>query len=118
MKNKTFWVVCLATALTACAHGLEPLYHGEGYQRQLYESLKDEGASPNKQLEALQEQMQKAKSRGAALPPGFRAHLGLLYLRLNQFDQAYEMLQAEKEFFPESTKYMNFLMKKINTKSS
>lgn len=104
--------------LTACAQPPKPLYHWEGYQRQVYEYLKADGSPPSEQLTVLQAQAEKARAMNAALPPGFRAHLGMLYLKTGRFDDARGAFEAEKTAFPESATYMDFLLKGLTEKKS
>lgn len=108
----------VAMLATGCAQPVKPLYHWEGYQRQVYEYLKSDGSTPSEQLALLQAQAEKARAAGASLPPGFRAHLGLLYLKLGRPDEAREALQAEKVAFPESAQYMDFLLKGLTEKKA
>jgi hypothetical protein len=103
--------LALAGLMAGCANRPAPLYQWDNYQRQLYEHLKGESASPQEQLQALEAQAEKARAGNAALPPGFRAHMGLLYLQLGRADEARQALQAEKTAFPESAAYMDFLLK-------
>lgn len=108
-------VLTLVVLLGGCAQpGPRPLYHWEGYQRQLYQSL-DRSANPEQQLAELQQQADKARAAGSALPPGFRAHLGLLNLQLGRDHEARRLLEAEKAAFAEATPYMDFLLKRMAT---
>jgi hypothetical protein len=103
-----------AIAIVGCAQPRQrPLYHWEGFQRQLYEHFKGDGSSPEEQLRVLEAQAQKAQGSGAALPPGFRGHLAMIYLRLGRFDEAKLQLESEKASFPESSPYMDFLLKRM-----
>jgi hypothetical protein len=97
--------------LAGCAEPPKRLYHWEGFQRQLYEHFKADGSSPEEQLRILDAQAQKARADGAALPPGFRAHLAMIYLRLGRDGEAKQELEAEKANFPESKPYMDFLLR-------
>ena len=117
------FAVCTAALLIAlvssgCATAPKPLYHWEGYQRQLYEFLKSDGSSPAEQLTVMRAQAEKARATGIALPPGFRAHIGMLNLRLGNADEARRMFEAEKSAFPESTQYMDFVLKSMEEKKS
>lgn len=103
--------IVIAAALMGCAHAPKPLYHWEGFQAQLYEHFKSDSLSPESQLHVLEGQMLKARAAGAVLPPGFRAHLAMVYLRLGRPDEARVQLEAEKASFPESSAYMDFLLK-------
>jgi hypothetical protein len=107
-----------AGLLTGCAQPVKPMYHWEGFQRQVYEYLKADGSTPVEQLTVLQAQAEKARAANAALPPGFRAHLGMLYLKTGRFDDAKQAFESEKAAFPESTRYMDFLLKGLTEKKS
>jgi len=109
--------LALAVALVGCATQ-KPMYHWDGYQRQVYEYLKGDGTSPDEQLGVLQAQAEKARAAGTPLPPGFRAHIGLLHIRQGRYDEARQMLEAEKAAFPESAQYMDFVLKSMNEKKS
>ena len=103
-----------AAALTAgCANQVKPLYQWDNFTRQTYESMKGDGASPNEQLDALKLQESRARAAGAALPPGFRAHVGIVLLRLGQANEARAQFEAEKAAFPESAPYMDFVLKSM-----
>jgi hypothetical protein len=107
-----------AATLMGCAARPKTLYQWQGYQRQVYEFLKGDGSTPADQLAELQKDAEKARADGAALPPGFRAHLGLLYVRMGRYAEARQMLEAEKAAFPESTQYMDFVLKSMEEKKS
>jgi hypothetical protein len=108
----------LSAGLMGCAQPPKPLYHWEGFQRQLYEHFKADSSGPNEQLQLLDAQAEKARSRGVALPPGFRAHLAMVYLKLGRDTEARLQLEAEKASFPESAPYMDFLLKRMSAPKS
>jgi hypothetical protein len=110
--------VALGFALVGCAQPVKPLYHWDGFQRQMYEHFKGDGSSPGEQLLVLEAQAQKAAASGAALPPGFRAHLAVVYLKLGRDAEARQQLEGEKAAFPESAAYMDFLLKNAKSKNS
>ncbi len=113
------WAAVLACGvLTGCAQAPKPLYHWGGYQAQVYEHLKGDGADAQAQARLLETQQVDARAAGAALPPGFRAHLGMLYLQLGRVDEARQQWEAEKSNFPESTVYMDFLLKRLDAPKS
>ena len=105
-------------ALMGCAQTAKPMYHWDGYQRQVYEYLKGDGTTPAEQLLVMEAQAEKARASSSTLPPGFRAHLGMLHMQMGRFDEARQMLEAEKVAFPESAQYMNFLLKRFSDKKS
>jgi len=105
--------VTLLAVLAGCAQTPQPLYDWGDYPRQVYEHLKGAEEGPEAQLRQLQEQAQKAEGSGLALPPGFRAHMGKLYLQLGRFDEARAHFEAEKTAFPEATPYIDFLLRNM-----
>ena len=50
-------------------------------------------------------------------PPGYYAHMGMLYASLGQDDKAVRAFGDERTLFPESAKYLDFLMSKARTKN-
>lgn len=68
---------------------------------------------PQQQLTTLEADAEQARSRNQALPPGFRAHMGLLYAQDGRLDQTREQLLAEKAAFPESSAFMDFLLRRF-----
>lgn len=84
----------------------------------MYEHFKGDGSSPSEQLRVLEAQAQKAAAGGAALPPGYRAHMAIVLLKLGREQEARAQLEAEKAAFPESAAYMDFLLKNAKPKNS
>ena len=102
--------------LTACAQkGPGPLYLWETFPRQQYNTLQREASSPDEQIAVLEAHAEKARATGAALPPGFRAHLGMLKLSAGNPDEARRLWASEKTVFPESVLYMDQLLRRLNT---
>lgn len=109
----------IAMLLAGCAQrGPGPLYLWESFPRQQYETLQRNGVPPEGQIAALEAHAEKARARGAALPPGFRAHWGMLALAAGDATKARELWQAEKVAFPESTPYMDQLLKRLDAPAS
>ncbi|MBM3113817.1 DUF4810 domain-containing protein [Pseudomonas sp. P66] len=114
MSNANFaWrmvvgVLLGSVLLTGCTSH-KPLYQWESYQPQVYQYFK--GESKEAQAEALERDLQKIRAKSGAVPPGYHAQLGLLYSSLGKDDQMIQQFQTEKALFPESTAYMDFLMK-------
>ncbi|HZE92657.1 MAG TPA: DUF4810 domain-containing protein [Rhizobacter sp.] len=106
---------CLAL-LAGCAQpGPAPLYLWDKFPRQQYDTLLRAGMMPADQIADMEAHAEKARAAGAALPPGFRAHLGMLKLSTGDAEHARELWQAEKLAFPESSPYMNQLLKRLDT---
>lgn len=107
------FTLAASTLLAGCA-GPKTLYQWEGYEPQVYEYFK--GEEPKEaQAEALERDLQKIRSTGKAVPPGYHAHLGLLYLSMGKDDQMVQQFRTEKTLFPESGTYMDFLLKNAKT---
>lgn len=101
-----------ATLLTGCvANSPPPLYQWNGYQPAVYDYLKGDKA-PQAQIDLLEKSLQEIRGQGHTPPPGFHAQLGMLYANVGNDTQAMQEFEAEKELFPESSTYMDFLMKK------
>lgn len=105
-------VIATALLLAGCAAPTTPpLYQWNGYQPQVYEYFKGK-TSPQEQIDALEKALHEIRAKGNKPPPGFHAHLGMLYASVGNGQQAAQEFQAEKDLFPESAAYMDFLMKK------
>lgn len=114
--SKYIRAVCAALALAllaGCATRAPQLYQWDAYQPQVYESFKGE-TSPEQQIAALEAALQKMRAQGNRPPPGFHAHLGALYASTGKAGEARQELLAEKEAFPESSPYMDFLLKNLS----
>ncbi|WP_017478052.1 DUF4810 domain-containing protein [Pseudomonas sp. PAMC 26793] len=111
--------VKLALMLTAiatvagCQTAPKPLYQWESYQAEVYEYFK--GEPKEAQVEALERDLQKINASGRQAPPGYHAHLGMLYMTMGKDDQMVQEFRTEKALFPESASYMDFLLKNAKT---
>lgn len=101
----------MVAMLTACAQPPKTLYDWQSYQPAVYAYLNDPGGDYAVQAQAMESNIETARSSNTALPPGFRAHLGMLYLKMGEDAKAIEQLEGEKLAFPEGTPFMNFLMR-------
>ncbi|MCX7206660.1 MAG: DUF4810 domain-containing protein [Proteobacteria bacterium] len=116
MKNKLIkqrvlpFALLASVLLAGCSTPPKTLYQWEGYQPQVYEYLKGQG--PEAQIGILEADLQKIHAKGNRPPPGYHAHLGLLYSSIGKLDLVEKEFQTEKELFPESATYMDFLLKK------
>lgn len=99
--------------LAGCAQAPKDLYSWETFARQQHEVLRADGVQSAQQIQDMEAHAQKVRGEGAALPPGFRAHLGMLYLNTGNAEQAGALWQAEKEAFPESSPYMDRLLDRL-----
>jgi hypothetical protein len=98
--------------LAGCATGPQPLYYWGDYQPTLYGHFTKE-VGPQEQIASLEAGLEKARAAGKPVPPGYNAHLGLLYAEGEQTDQMLKYFEAEKTLYPESASYMDFLLAKL-----
>lgn len=104
---------CIALLASCATQSPPPLYMWETFPRQQYDTLLGVGFDPAEQIRQLEAHAEKARGANAALPPGFRAHLGMLYHGAGNMDRARELWQAEKLAFPEATPYMDQLLNRL-----
>jgi hypothetical protein len=110
MKKTNIIAVILALIIAVCFSGCasQQLYYWGNYEPQVYAYLK--GENPERQISTLERNRQTIESRDMKAPPGFYAHLGLLYTELGNNAQAIVCFETEKNLFPEAAVYMDFLL--------
>ncbi len=101
-----------AVLVTGCATAPKTLYGWGTYQPTLYQYLKADGGDLGAQINVLEAQVAKNKSAGLADPPGLHGHLALLYSKSGSEAAAHNQLEIERQLFPESAAYVDFLLKK------
>ncbi len=111
---RTWLALASTAALVGCATPTPPLYLWGEFPKMQYEALRANGTPSAERMGDMQALMQKAEASHAALPPGFRAHLGLLKLAHGDPEQARALWQSEKAAFPESAPYMDQLLKRLD----
>ncbi len=100
--------------LVGCAQPPKQLYLWENFTRQQYQYLSREGTPQQEQIQALEAHIEKARAANAAVPPGLRAHLGMLQLAAGNAGAARDLWMAEKSAFPESAPYIDSLLKRLD----
>lgn len=113
------WRQCAAAGLAAavlsagCAQAPKTLYHWDNFPQVQYQHLLARSGNVTDQILAMEAHATKARAAGQAVPPGFRAHLGMLQLSAGSAEQARALWEAEKAAFPESAPYMDQLLKRL-----
>ena len=104
----------LPLALLAGCTPRPTLYAWGHYEGLIYTSYAKPGQEPpEKQIELLEQDYQKARSDNQPVPPGWHAHLGYLYYQVGKADQAKQEFETEKATFPESAVFMNRLLARL-----
>ena len=108
---RTMAVFGLALVLVGCATRSPPLYQWGNYEELIYTSYAAPGnVPPEKQVEILEADYQKARAGNQRMPPGWHAQLGFLYFQLGKADQGRQELLTEKAQFPESAVFVDRLL--------
>ena len=109
--------VLLATAgLQGCATKPASIYQWEGYQTNVDSYFRADKVSPDAQIQLAEADLQKIKAAGGVVPPGYKAHLGLLYAKQGKLDLFAQQMKAEKEQYPESETFVDFLLRNFAKK--
>jgi len=101
-----------ALLMSGCA-GKKPMYEYAGYSESFY-NLKQNGdaQATERWKTTLEESIELSNAQAIRIPPGVNANLGYLYLKINSTDKAIFYFEAEKKLYPESTVFMEKLIKK------
>lgn len=105
-------MISAAFLMSGCA-GQKPMYEYGNYSETYYQ-LKQNGDAETTTAwkTSLEESIKKSNAQAIRIPPGINANLGYLYLKVNDADKAISFFNAEKALYPESTVFMNKLIKK------
>ena len=113
--KRLLWLPALLVLLTGCS--APTIYYWGHYEELIYAGYSAPGkVSPEMQVERLEEDYQKARSKNKPVPPGWHAQLGYLYFQLGKLDQAQQEFLTEKANFPESAVFMDRLMTNLKKK--
>lgn len=96
-----------AILLTGCASN-KSLYSWGPYESEVYSYLR--GESPEEQVVKLEKHLTDMQSKNGVAPPGFYAHLGLLYSKTGRQAEVASMFEKEKALYPESAVFINNIM--------
>lgn len=112
IQSNSAAILLVCATLGGCAATQQPaLYQWQGYQSNVDAYFRADKLSPDAQTQQMEEDLQKIKVSGGAVPPGYYAHLGLLYGQQGKLDQFAQQMQAEKKQYPESEAFMDFLLR-------
>ncbi len=107
-------ILLSAWLFVGCAAPPKPLYYWGEYEDLLYSMYLHPGeADTTTQVAKLTEDMQKTRDNGQLVPPGVHAHLGYMHYRLGNAGSALAEFTTEKLLYPESTVFMDQLIKQL-----
>lgn len=108
----------LALFLAGCVAAPKTAYYWGNYEPTIYHYF-DQSISPDEQIAALEKDIATAQEKNQAIPPGVHAQLGMLYMQTGKESAGITQFQQEKSLFPESTHYLDFILKpRSNQKQS
>lgn len=108
-------VLLVSIVVSACgSQAPKPMYEWGSYEPALYAHFKGEGNGNN--ISVLEEEIQQANNKGEKVGPGVYGHLGLLYAKAGQKDNAQSAFNNEKRLYPDSAHFMNFLSQQKGVK--
>ena len=93
----------------------QTMYYWGDYSNSLYKYKKD--FTPEmleKHKTELLDIISKSGKKGLRVPPGINAELGYIFMLQGQNDQAIVYLKQEKVTYPESTKFIDDLLRNVN----
>ncbi|NRA59372.1 MAG: DUF4810 domain-containing protein [Psychrobium sp.] len=110
--NKIIFTVLLVISLAGCQ--TKSLYHWGDYSQTAHKYVVEPSEKTRlKHQEMMLDIVKKSKKKNKKVAPGIYAELGLLAMENNQAEQAISYYEQEAKNFPESKKFMNYLIEKI-----
>ena len=103
--------LALILLVSGCAARTPPLYQWGQYQGNLDSYFRADSVGLDSQIQLVEQDLQKIKMINSAVPPGYTAHLGLLYAQQGRIDKFAELLLEEKRRFPEAEVFVDFLLR-------
>ena len=112
MIKSLFLLLMVSLTVAGCAQKQQTLYEWEGYQPSIYSYFVPSKHDVQAQIATLETTIEKAQAKGSRAAPGMHAHLALLYFNVGRDEEGVGHLVTEKQLFPESTVFVNFLIEK------
>jgi len=106
-----FILLCFMLLLGGC-QTTKSLYYWGHYESSIKAIQLGKDVSIDKQISELEEDIQKSRNEDLRIAPGVMAHLGYLYTLQGENKGAISAFNIEKKMFPESTAFMNRMIKK------
>lgn len=108
--KKMSFIVLAASILAACANNTpKTQYEWGNYGVSLYSYFKDGNIAEN--IELVEKDISDNDQKQKKIAPGIHAHLGLLYAKNGEVGKAYNEFELEKKLYPDSSHFMDYLLK-------
>ena len=110
--KKLFFISICVLSLASCTTTQKPLYSWYNYDTTSYTYLKNsDEKSVQELLKTYETIIQKQQGSRQTPPPGIYADYGFLLLQANRTEQGKEMLLKEMALYPESTIFIERILK-------
>ena len=76
-------------------------------------TARPDGVDLQAEIDALEKQLSQSMDKERPIPPGLHAHLGYLHSVAGNPAAAREQLEREKALYPESARFVDFLLAKL-----
>ena len=106
-------IVFLSGCETIHQNSSKGLYTWGSFETQIYGHFN--GLSPTTQIQTMERERQHIESSNRSAPPGFYAHLGLLYAEIGDDYHAIQYFIEEKTLFPEAATFMDLLLSRYGS---
>jgi hypothetical protein len=106
-------LILLASLILSGCNAIKPIYYYGDYQKTVYRYFTADDIGIAEQIHVMHEVIEKAPEKGLLVAPGAHAHLGMLYFEAGDTVRGKLHFEQEKALFPESTAYINFLLKNL-----
>ena len=109
---KKIILMSLLVILTGCKT-VEPIYYHGNYHDVVYSYFNADEITLENQITDINTTILNAESKGKPIAPGIHAHLGMLYFETGNTSEGVKHFEIEKQLYPESIHYVDFLMTSV-----
>ena len=115
MMHTKLLFIALGFFIAGCTHQPTYLYEYGDYSQSYYADKKNMSQESSLKLQHSMEELieKRVESLSGRVPPGIYANLGYIYLKSGNPDKAIANFEKEKLTYPESARFMDRLIKKV-----
>ncbi len=111
---KCYIALLIALFVLAGCQETAPKYRWGSYEDHLHNTyVQSSNTAPQLAAQNFRRDINRTLEQGDIVPPGKYAHLGLLYYQINEINAAIEFLNKEKMNYPESSAFVDLLLKNV-----